>query len=161
MFGPPCSDGESELSASSCSSGSEEYFYETAEDFLSKKKTANKPRKTKKSDLNGEPKTSGYGPNNTEESLKQIPSLMDPANDCKCGRRCLPQFEYRPLQGYLREKSKLDSKASKDKILAELIAVLLGSSSLAPASLKYNRSLGSPSSANVFARMRIADCTLF
>eukprot|EP00854_Cymbomonas_tetramitiformis_P034567 gene34567-biopygen33491 len=52
--------------------------------------------------------------------MKQIPELMDPANECKCGRRCLSQFEYRLLQTYVRDKSKLDGRQFKENIIAEL-----------------------------------------
>ncbi|KAK3243332.1 hypothetical protein CYMTET_47002 [Cymbomonas tetramitiformis] len=112
MFCSPCSDVESdkELSSSS-SSDSEDYYYEPAEDFLNKKKSA-KPRKAKTPDRKEEAKATGYGPNNIQESLEQIPSLMDPKNDCKCGRSCLSHFEFRPLQAYIHEKSKLDGRAT-------------------------------------------------
>ncbi|KAK3269070.1 hypothetical protein CYMTET_22461 [Cymbomonas tetramitiformis] len=119
MFCSSCSEGESELSASSNSSGSEDYYYETVEDFLGKTKTI-KPRKAKSSEPEAEPKTSGYGPNNTAENLTKIGDLMDPANECKCGRRCLSQFEYRPVQTYLREKFTLNGRQFKENIIAEL-----------------------------------------
>ncbi|KAK3237785.1 hypothetical protein CYMTET_52167 [Cymbomonas tetramitiformis] len=45
---------------------------------------------------------------------------MDPASECRCGRRCLSQFEYRPVQAYLREKSTLNGRQFKENIVAEL-----------------------------------------
>jgi len=119
MLCSSCSEGESELSASSNSSGSEDYYYETVEDFICKTKTIN-PRKAKRSEPEAESKTSGYGPNNTAESVTKIGDLMDPANECRCGRRCLSQFEYRPVQAYLREKSTLNGRQFKENIVAEL-----------------------------------------
>ncbi|KAK3265493.1 hypothetical protein CYMTET_25826 [Cymbomonas tetramitiformis] len=98
MFCYPCSDGESELSSSS--SGSEEGYYETAEDLLSKKKSA-KPRKPEADSV----------PDGPQERLQMRKAL----SIALC-------VLYRPLQAYLEEKSKLGGRAFKDKIIAELTA---------------------------------------
>ena len=105
------------------STGSEDYYYETAGDVIAKKQTpkANLVKcKPCKEEVEVDSEKTGYGPNNIASAIARIPELMDPLNECKCGRGCLRQFEYRPLMESLLEKGKLSGAEFKQKILAEL-----------------------------------------
>ncbi|KAK3249002.1 hypothetical protein CYMTET_41561 [Cymbomonas tetramitiformis] len=64
----------------------------------------------------------GYGTNNIQECISKTHELLDPKKECKCGANCFKQFDFRPIQESLLEKSKLTGAEFKTKIIAELVS---------------------------------------
>ncbi|KAK3268818.1 hypothetical protein CYMTET_22696 [Cymbomonas tetramitiformis] len=163
----------SDFGSCDSSSGSDDYFYENFTGVVNKKKTkVAKPRRgscmpsffcdSSEEDARvpreGVPTKRLYGPNDIQENLSKIAGLVKEEEECQCGRRCLLQFEYRPLHEYARGKAKQTGREFKARLMTELVA--------ARRQKRGTQKLFIPMYGSLFFMnkpvwMRIEDCTSF